>query len=64
MTLLRSRWLGRLQYTEAWDLQRAIHEGKVKGRTLDDYLLLLEHPPVFTIGRTETLQTCWWTGPP
>ena len=51
MTLLRSRWLGRLQYTEAWDLQRAIHEGKAKGRTADDYLLLVEHPPVFTIGR-------------
>jgi lipoic acid synthetase len=45
------RWLGRLPYTEAWDLQRAIHEGKVTGRTEDDYLLLLEHPPVFTIGR-------------
>lgn len=51
MTLLRSRWLGRLQYTEAWDLQRAIHEGRAKGRTADDYLLLMEHPPVFTIGR-------------
>ena len=49
--LLRTRWLGRLPYTEAWDLQRAIHEGKVVGRTKDDYLLLLEHPPVFTIGR-------------
>ena len=51
MPLLRTRWLGRLPYTEAWDLQRAIHEGKVVGRTRDDYLLLLEHPPVFTIGR-------------
>jgi lipoic acid synthetase len=51
VTLLRSRWLGRLQYTEAWDLQRAIHEGRAKGRTADDYLLLMEHPPVFTIGR-------------
>ena len=49
--MLRVRWLGRLPYTEAWDLQRAIHEGKVAGRTGDDYLLLLEHPPVFTIGR-------------
>ncbi len=51
MTSLRTRWLGRLPYTEAWDLQRAFHEGKVRGRTEDDYLLLLEHPPVFTIGR-------------
>ena len=51
MPLLRTRWLGRLPYTEAWDLQRAVHEGKVVGRTKDDYLLLMEHPPVFTIGR-------------
>jgi lipoic acid synthetase len=51
VTLLRTRWLGRLPYTEAWDLQRAFHEGRVQGRTEDDYLLLLEHPPVFTIGR-------------
>lgn len=51
MTELRARWLGRLPYTEAWDLQRAIHDGKVSGRTVDDYLLLLEHPHVYTIGR-------------
>ncbi|MFP3915746.1 MAG: lipoyl synthase, partial [Actinomycetota bacterium] len=49
--LLRARWLGRLPYAEAWDLQRAFHEGRVKGRTRDDYLLLVEHPPVYTIGR-------------
>ena len=51
MTLLRARWLGRLPYDEAWDLQRAFHEGRAAGRTADDYLLLLEHPPVFTVGR-------------
>lgn len=48
---LRTRWLGRLAYLEAWDLQRAIHEGKRQGRTDDDYLLLLEHPPTYTVGR-------------
>ncbi len=51
MTELRARWLGRLPYEEAWDLQRAFHEGRVRGRSTSDYLLLLEHPPVFTIGR-------------
>ena len=50
-TLLRVRWMGRLPYLEAWDLQRAIWEGRVDGRTADDYLLLLEHPEVYTIGR-------------
>lgn len=48
---LRVRWLGRLPYGEAWDLQRAFWEGRVRGRTGDDYLLLLEHPPVLTVGR-------------
>jgi lipoic acid synthetase len=48
---VRVRWLGRLPYGEAWDLQRAFHEGRVEGRADDDYLLLLEHPPTYTIGR-------------
>ena len=42
---LRVRWLGRVAYREAWDLQRAIwsHSG-------DDYLLLMEHDAVYTLG--------------
>jgi lipoic acid synthetase/lipoyl(octanoyl) transferase len=48
--VLRTRWLGRLPYKEAWDLQKAIWAGRVEDRA-DDYLLLLEHPPVYTIGR-------------
>jgi len=47
----RVRWLGRVDYDEAWDLQRAIWEGRVSGRTRDDYLLLLEHDHVYTVGR-------------
>ena len=45
MTTLRSRALGRVPYAEAADLQRALH-----ARTTDDYLLLLEHPHVYTLG--------------
>ncbi len=48
---LRTRWLGRMTYAEAWDLQRAFWEGRVEGRSLDDYLLLLEHPHTYTVGR-------------
>ncbi|MGH9053015.1 MAG: lipoyl synthase [Acidimicrobiia bacterium] len=48
---LRVRWLGRVPYQEAWDLQRALHEGRVSGRSADDYLLLLEHPHTYTVGR-------------
>jgi len=47
----RVRWLGRVDYDEAWDLQRAIWEGRVAGRIRDDYLLLLEHDHVYTVGR-------------
>jgi lipoic acid synthetase len=48
---LRVRWLGRVDYDEAWDLQRAIWEGKTVGRSADDYVLLLEHPHTYTVGR-------------
>ena len=42
---MRARWLGRVPYAEAWDLQRAL-----ASRSLEDYLLLVEHGPVFTLG--------------
>jgi lipoic acid synthetase len=43
---LRARWVGRVPYREALSLQRALHGGAT-----DDYLLLLEHPHVYTLGR-------------
>ena len=46
MSRLRVRWLGRVPYAEADDLQRALLE-----RAADDYLLLLEHPHVYTLGK-------------
>lgn len=48
---VRVRWLGRLPYEEAWDLQKAFWEGRVQERSRDDYLLLLEHPHTYTVGR-------------
>jgi lipoyl synthase len=42
---MKIRWLGRVPYREAWVLQRAISR-----RSAEDYLLLLEHPPVYTLG--------------
>jgi len=42
---LRVRWLGRVPYREAHDLQKALFE-----RSADDHLLLLEHPHVYTLG--------------
>ena len=43
--VLRVRWLGRVAYTDANALQLGLHT-----RALDDYLLLLEHPHVYTLG--------------
>jgi lipoyl(octanoyl) transferase len=44
-----------LPYPEAWDLQRLLHERRVRGE-IPDTCLLLEHPPVYTAGkRTEDL---------
>ena len=42
---LRARWLGRVRYRDAHALQHALFE-----RSSDDYLLLLEHPHVYTLG--------------
>jgi lipoyl synthase len=54
MASLRARWLGRVPYREALALQRALHAGAVSApgsAAPDDYLLLLEHPHVYTLGR-------------
>ena len=44
------RWLGRIDYRAAWALQRELVEARVAG-TVEDQLLLLEHPAVLTLGR-------------
>ncbi len=48
-------WYGdrALDYEAAWELQRELHAQRVAGE-VDDMVLLLEHPPVYTAGkRTE-----------
>ncbi len=50
MAPLEAVWLGTVGYTEAWDEQRRRAEARRAG-TAPDTLLLLEHPPVFTMGR-------------
>ena len=47
---LVARWLGRIDYREAHDLQRALVEQRADG-AIGDQLLLLEHPAVLTLGR-------------
>ena len=42
--------LGLVPYREAWDLQRSLAEGVAAG-AVPDTVVLLEHPPVITLGR-------------
>src|SRR5205085_6973841 len=42
--------LGRVPYLEAWDLQRSL-AGAVSQGAIPDTIVLLEHPPVVTLGR-------------
>jgi lipoate-protein ligase B len=42
--------LGLVPYGEAWELQRSVAAAVAEG-TLPDTILLLEHPPVVTLGR-------------
>jgi lipoyl(octanoyl) transferase len=45
-----ARWLGRVAYRDAWDLQKRLAAARAEGR-IPDQLLLLEHPAVLTLGR-------------
>ena len=53
--------LGRMPYREAWDLQRATGSAVERG-VLPDTILLVEHPPVYTVGRGArgSLQNLLW----
>jgi lipoate-protein ligase B len=42
--------LGRVPYLEAWELQRTL-AGAVSQAAMPDTVVLLEHPPVITLGR-------------
>ncbi|NBW65765.1 lipoyl(octanoyl) transferase [bacterium] len=44
--------LGTRPYTEVWELQRALAHRRISGDIPQDLLLLVEHPPVVTLGRS------------
>ena len=52
VTDLRVRWLGRMKFQRALALQEEIVLKKREDSSVEDQLLLLEHEPVYTIGRT------------
>jgi len=43
--------LGLIEYSKAYKIQRELHRKRMNGE-IPDTLLLLEHPPTFTIGRS------------
>src|SRR3954466_11847317 len=49
---MKPRWIGRIGYGEALALQEDLVARKRADDSLADELLLLEHEPVYTIGRT------------
>lgn len=50
--MLSIRWLGRVTYSDALALQEELVARKASDPSAADELLLLEHEPVYTIGRT------------
>lgn len=44
--------LGTMPYAEALELQRAAARARISGAVPEDLLLLVEHPPVVTLGRS------------
>ncbi|HEY9610861.1 lipoyl(octanoyl) transferase LipB [Allocoleopsis sp.] len=47
---------GLVPYSVAWDWQRSLVAQRVKDPILDDLLLLLEHPSVYTLGQGASLE--------
>ena len=56
------RWLGRMEFADALALQEEILSRKRGNPTANDELLLLEHEPVYTIGRTPDQSSLSATG--
>jgi lipoyl(octanoyl) transferase len=44
-----------LEYQRVWQWQRSLLNARLDNPALDDVLLLLEHPPVYTLGTGSTL---------
>ncbi|HAG82495.1 MAG TPA: lipoyl(octanoyl) transferase [Cyanobacteria bacterium UBA12227] len=47
---------GLVPYTVAWEHQRSLVTQRLNDPSLDDILLLLEHPPVYTLGQGASLE--------
>jgi lipoyl(octanoyl) transferase len=59
---MKVHWLGRMNFADALALQEELVEKKRNDRLSADQLLLLEHEPVYTIGRTPDRSSLYATG--
>jgi lipoyl(octanoyl) transferase len=59
---LQIHWLGRTEFGRALALQEELAAKKREDASLEDQLLLLEHEPVYTIGRTPDRSSLSATG--
>ena len=56
---LRLCWLynqGLIPYSVAWDWQKKLLQERVNNPALQDVLILLEHPPIYTLGQGSSLE--------
>lgn len=56
MDTIHINWLGQINYDSAWKLQKKLVAQRQQQPTLPDELLLLEHPPTYTLGRSGKLE--------
>lgn len=47
---------GLVPYTVAWEYQRSLVKARLENSDLEDILILLEHPPVYTLGTGSSLE--------
>jgi len=47
--------LGKADYTETWEIQKELQAKRISGQ-IDDQLLLVEHPPVYTLGKNAPIE--------
>jgi len=53
--MITASWIGQIDYDAAWDRQKEMVTARVDSPDLLDEVLLLEHPPTYTLGRSGKL---------
>jgi len=48
---MQIEWLGQIEYMAAWELQKSLVAERMATPDLPDKVLLLEHPPTYTLGK-------------